>query len=75
MTKKNYKFYKDFYDQNRIALLQYESLRKNFTVLTNNTLGKDYFNMGMDVYICDELTCEAIAKKANKTGLQRLLGI
>ena len=72
MIKKNYKFYKDFYDQNRIALLQYESLRQNFIALTDKVLGEDYYNMGMDVYVCDELTCNDIAEKANQTWIQRL---
>ena len=71
----DYKFYKEFYEQNVVALMQYESLRRNFTELTNITLGKDYYNAVMDVYVCDELTCKDIAKKANKKPLyKKLLG-
>lgn len=48
----------------RIRLLQYESLRKNFKALTESVLGKDYYNLGMDVYTSDAIACEDIALKA-----------
>ena len=67
-------FYKEFYEQNRVVILQYESLRKNFNKMVNNILGKDYYNIGMDVYHCDEICCEDITKKLiKKTLWQRLL--
>ncbi len=65
--------YKEFYENNRVALLQYESLRKNFRVMIDNVLGDDYYNMAMDVYDCDRICCEDITYKANRTALQRLL--
>jgi len=42
-----------------IRLMQYENLRKYFREnLIIPILGKDYYNMGMDVYSCDECTTE-----------------
>jgi hypothetical protein len=61
--KKSYGFYKKFYDENRVALLQYESLRKNFHKMVNDVLGEYYYNMAMDVYDCDRICCEDIIKK------------
>ncbi len=72
---KSVEFYKNFYEQNRVALLQYKSLRKHFNQLVENVLGKDYYNMAMDVYEADKASCEDIASKANRTLLQRLLNI
>lgn len=65
-------FYKNFYDENRVRLLQYESLRKNFTKMVDNVLGKDYYNIAMDVYGSDKECCEDITRKA-LTFWQRLL--
>jgi hypothetical protein len=65
--------YKDFYEKNRIALLQYESLRENFNLMVDNVLGEDYYNMGIDVYLCDQICCEDITRKANKPIMERLL--
>jgi hypothetical protein len=65
--------YKEFYEKNRIALLQYQSLRKNFNLLVENVLGEDYCNMAMDVYDADRICCEDIARKANRSVLSRLL--
>jgi hypothetical protein len=65
--------YKEFYEKNRIALLQYESLRKNFNSMVDNVLGDDYYNMAMDVYEADRICCEDITRKAKKTAIQRLL--
>ena len=61
-------------DIGRIRLLQYESLREHFSVMVKEVLGKDYYNMGMDVYECDRLCCEDITRKANRTWIERLLG-
>jgi len=61
--KKTYEFYKSFYDENRVRILQYDSLRKNFQKMVNTVLGGDYYNMGMDVYECDRLCCEDITRK------------
>ena len=59
--------YKKFYEENRIALLQYESLRENFNKMIDDVLGKDYYNMAMDVYDCDRICCEDITRKANRS--------
>ena len=61
-------FYKKFYEENRAALLQYDSLRKNFRNMIENVLGRDYYNMGNDVYTCDKISCEDITKKAKSKG-------
>ena len=65
-------FYKNFYEENRVALLQHDSLRKNFNLMVDNVLGANYYNMAMDVYDCDMICCEDITRKANMTALQRL---
>lgn len=71
--EKTPEFYKEFYEQNRIALLQYESLRYHFTKMVDDVLGKDYYkNMGMDVYTCDEICCGDITRKANRTILEHI---
>ena len=57
---------------NRIKLLQYENLRTHFNQMVKDVLGDDYYNMGMDVYECDRLTCEDITAKANKHWLERM---
>jgi hypothetical protein len=59
-------------EKNRIALLQYESLRKNFSEMVDKVLGSGYYNMGMDVYECDRICCEEITLKANRSALGRL---
>ena len=64
MNKKHsHDFYKKFYDDNRVRLLQYESLRSCFDKMVDNVLGIDYYNMAMDVYRCDEICCEDIIRK------------
>ena len=65
-------FYKKFYNENKIALLQYQSLRNNFNRLVTDVLGADYYNMAMDVYVADKICCEDITRKANKTIWQRI---
>ena len=72
---KDLDFYKDFYDQNRISLLQYESLRENFQKMVDDVMGDGYYNMGMDIYECDRICCEDITIKANRTALARLLDL
>lgn len=64
--------YKKFYEDNRIALLQYQSLRANFKKMVDNVLGADYYNMANDVYDCDEQTCEDITRKANMSIWEKL---
>ena len=65
--------YKKFYEENRIALLQYESLRENFNKMIDDVLGKDYYNMAMDVYDCDRICCEDITRKANRSIFEILI--
>ena len=74
MQEETPEFYKEFYEENRIALLQYQSLRKHFDKMVDAVLGVDYYNMGMDVYTCDEFTCESITRKANRTIWQHIFG-
>lgn len=47
----------------RVHMLQYENLRKHFTNLHKEILGKDYYNMAMDVYECDKAICEDLAEQ------------
>jgi hypothetical protein len=61
--EKTPEFYKEFYTENRVKLLQYESLRKHFNKLITNVLGANYYNMAMDVYEADRICCEDIAFK------------
>lgn len=70
---KDIEFYKAFYEDNRIALLQYENLRKNFQQMVDDVLGEGYYNMEMDVYDCDAVCCEDITKKANQSIIDRLM--
>jgi hypothetical protein len=64
---KTIEFYKAFYDENRISILQYKSLRSNFNAMVTGTLGKDYCNMAMDVYDADRICCEDIVIKCNES--------
>ncbi len=61
--EKSPEFYKSFYDENRVALLQYKSLRGHFNKMINNVLGSDYYNMAMDVYDADKICCEDVTSK------------
>ena len=63
--EKTPEFYKSFYKENRIALLQYKSLRKNFAKMVRDILGNNYYNLAMDVYECDRGCCEDITYKFN----------
>lgn len=65
--------YKKFYEENRIALLQYQSLRNNFNKLIDEVLGEDYYNMAMDVYDADRICCEDIAKKCKQDFFSRFI--
>lgn len=71
--EKDIEFYKNFYEENRIALLQYESLRQHFSIMVDEVLGSDYYNMGTDVYECDRICCEDITHKATRSILEKLL--
>lgn len=46
---------------NTVELL-YSNLRKQFNKLSSSILGKNYYNMGLDVYSTDENTCDDILK-------------
>ena len=74
VQEEDLEFYKKFYEDNRVALLQYNSLRENFSSLIDSVLGKDYYNMAMDVYECDRICCEDIEHKAKLNWIERLLG-
>jgi len=50
-------------ESTRMSLLQYENLRKHFQKLIKDVLGPDYYNMGMDVYTCDEFACQDLKSK------------
>lgn len=50
--------YKKFYDENRIALLQYQNLRMHFHRMIISILGEDY------VSISDKCCCDDIIKVA-----------
>ena len=60
-----FNFYKEFYDTNRIRVLQYDNLRWHYNKMIDDTLGEDYYNMGADVYQVDKLCCEDITKLVN----------
>ncbi len=65
-------FYRNFYEENRIPLLQYESLRDHFSSMIGNVLGEDYYNLGMDVYESDRICCEDITHRANRSIIRRI---
>lgn len=54
-------------DNTRIHLLQYKNLREHFYSLSNEVLGEDYYNLGMDTYTCDKMTTEDIKRKFKNT--------
>lgn len=70
--EKDVDFYRDFYEVNRVALLQYASLREHFHTMVEEVLGKDYYNTEMDVYGSDQTCCEDITRKANRSAFDRL---
>ena len=61
---------------NRYKLI-YKNLRYYFDLVVDSVLGKDYYNMGMDTYTCDKLTCEDLIRQKrivvlkDKTNIQR----
>jgi hypothetical protein len=59
----------------KVRLLQYENLRRCFNALLESALGENYYNEGMDVYICDELSCRDLAKKIGKECSKRYTSI
>ena len=59
----DFEFYKKFYDDNRVKLLQYNNLRDQFKRMITIILGPDYYNMAMDVYDCDRICCDDIVRK------------
>ena len=40
----------------------YKNLRKNYGELIRHILGDDYYNMGMDVYSTDDLSCKDLIR-------------
>lgn len=50
-------------EEQRIALLQYKELREWLSIFQDIMLGKDYYNLGCDVYTCDRLTLEDLICK------------
>lgn len=50
----------------RISLLQYENLREHFGRLIDETLGENYYNMGLCVYSCDRFTVDDLIYRFNK---------
>jgi hypothetical protein len=52
--------------RDRISMLQYANLRTHFQKLIKEVLGLDYYNEGMDVYMCDEFSCRDIKQKLKK---------
>jgi hypothetical protein len=74
IEEKDIDFYRDFYDENRVSLLQYASLREHFHAMINDVLGDDYYNMAMDVYEADRICCEDVTRVANRSALERLFG-
>ena len=73
--EKSLEFYKNFYDENRVRILQYDSLRVNFNSMVRDVLGSDYYNMALDVYDADRICCEDITRKSRKNWLQKFFEI
>lgn len=68
-AEKTPEFYKAFYEENRVKLLQYDSLRVHFMKMIDDIMGKGYYNAGMDIYTCDQLSCEDITRVATSKTL------
>lgn len=45
---------------------KYRNLRQCYDLVTERVLGKDYYNMGMDVFQCDRETCYDIINRKVK---------
>jgi len=56
-------FHEDFYDENKVAILQYKNLRVHFNKLVTDVLGESYYNTESDVYGSDERCCLDITNK------------
>lgn len=54
-----------------VSEILYRNLRKNFGKVVSHILGKDYYNMGMDAYTCDEIACKDIVKEYDKVVEER----
>ena len=65
--------YKKFYDEHSFRIMQYDSLRKHFKKMVDNVLGKDYYNLGSDVYERDRLICEDITDLHKRSWLSKLI--
>jgi len=59
--------------ETEVRLAQYRNLRAHFNKLIDEVLGPGYWNEGMDVYECDRITCEDIARVADRSALSRLI--
>ncbi len=68
---KDNEFYKLFYDENRVSILQYDNLRIHFNKMVRDVLGEDYYNIGMDVCQSDRQCCEDITRKLKKQSIVR----
>lgn len=55
-------------EEARVMLMQYQNLREHFQEVVKHILGENYYNMGMDVYVCDELACEDIKRAFDEKG-------
>jgi len=66
---KSPEFYRAFYEENRVSVLQYASLRKHFNQMVHDVLGGNYYNMAMDVYDADRICCEDIVAKVRPNSL------
>jgi hypothetical protein len=62
----SFEFYKTFYEEHHVSILQYKSLRRCFNRMSNIILGTNYYNMSMDVYGGDADTCEDIITKCRR---------
>jgi hypothetical protein len=69
MEDKSPEFYKAFYEENKVSVLQYASLRKHFNQMVHDVLGGNYYNIAMDVYEADRICCEDIVANAGKKSL------
>lgn len=46
-----------------VAMLQYQNLREHFNNLLHDVFGKDYYNLGADVYSSDKLSCSDLKSR------------
>jgi hypothetical protein len=71
--EKTPEFYRKFYEDNRVALLQYKNLRTHFNIMVANIFDEGYHVVVGDVYGADRACCEDITKKAKESWFKRLL--